>query len=267
MVRQLRRPTVRHASVWIACLRLHLWAQATFPGNLLARWLQSAFGAAAGAGVNLLLFARIAPRFQPDFRKGAAGRLGAQGPAPRHDLTRSRRGVLLRRRRPPDTARFRFKVGCPEDCSVWRGVPRSSAPAGWGCSSRGCPGCRRAYAQLTWMTCSCGRSTPSSRPRACGPIRPTCCPPSADGWRSWPACGGPAMTQGRRHGARRRLLSPSRSFLATPCGRSSPPAVTGWRTFPASTRCFCPFRAWRPRAADRPPGGRAQPTGAGGQRP
>ncbi len=64
MVRQLRRPTVRHASVWIACLRLHLWAQATFPGNLLARWLQSAFGAATGAGVNLLLFARIAPRFQ-----------------------------------------------------------------------------------------------------------------------------------------------------------------------------------------------------------
>ncbi len=44
----------------------------------------------------------------PDFRKGAAGRLGAQGPAPRHDLTRSRRGVLLRRRRPPDTARFRI---------------------------------------------------------------------------------------------------------------------------------------------------------------
>ena len=34
--------------------------------------------------------------YQPDFRKGAAGRLGAQGPAPRHDLTRSRRGVLLR---------------------------------------------------------------------------------------------------------------------------------------------------------------------------
>ncbi len=33
---------------------------------------------------------------QPDFRKGAAGRLGAQGPAPRHALTRSRRGVLLR---------------------------------------------------------------------------------------------------------------------------------------------------------------------------
>ncbi len=32
----------------------------------------------------------------PDFRKGAAGRLGAQGPAPRHALTRSRRGVLLR---------------------------------------------------------------------------------------------------------------------------------------------------------------------------
>ena len=46
--------------------------------------------------------------FDPDFRKGAAGRLGAQGPAPRLDLTRSRRGVLLRQRRPPDTARFRF---------------------------------------------------------------------------------------------------------------------------------------------------------------
>ena len=47
-------------------------------------------------------------RNDPDFREGAAGRPGAQGPAPRHDLTRSRHGVLLRQRRPPDTARFRM---------------------------------------------------------------------------------------------------------------------------------------------------------------
>ncbi len=47
-------------------------------------------------------------RNDPDFREGAVGRPGAQGPAPRHDLTRSRHGVLLRQRRPPDTARFRM---------------------------------------------------------------------------------------------------------------------------------------------------------------
>ncbi len=34
--------------------------------------------------------------FQPDFRSEAAGRLGAEGLAPDHDLTRSRRRLLLR---------------------------------------------------------------------------------------------------------------------------------------------------------------------------
>ena len=35
-------------------------------------------------------------RHESDFRKGAAGRLGAKGSAPDHDLTRSRRRLLLR---------------------------------------------------------------------------------------------------------------------------------------------------------------------------
>jgi hypothetical protein len=41
--------------------------------------------------------AGIDPAHHPDFREGAAGRLGAQGLAPRHQFTHSRRGVLLRR--------------------------------------------------------------------------------------------------------------------------------------------------------------------------
>jgi|GEM_PF-25240 len=52
------------ARVWAAALRLRLTAQAAFPLNFLMRWLQSAFGAAAAAAVNLLLFAQVAPHFR-----------------------------------------------------------------------------------------------------------------------------------------------------------------------------------------------------------
>ncbi len=62
-----------------------------------------------------------APSFDPDFRKGVARRLRAQAPAPRHDLTRSYGSVLLRQRRPPDTARFRL-------------IPAGTATTSLGCA-------------------------------------------------------------------------------------------------------------------------------------
>ncbi len=59
-----------------------------------AQCVAGALAAVATAFVSLWF--GIPAGFEADFRKGAAGHLGAQGPAPRHALTRSRRGVLLR---------------------------------------------------------------------------------------------------------------------------------------------------------------------------
>ena len=52
-------------------------------------------------------------RIHPDLRNGAPRRLGAEGPAARHEVTRSRPAVLLSPQRPPDTARFRSTAGHP----------------------------------------------------------------------------------------------------------------------------------------------------------